>query len=132
MTVIKQIIEGRPLPLERARITRNGNYLPQRSKDYKNFIIACLYIDKIAPMQLITGKIEINIVFYMKPSRASKKQMLAQIGTPHLKRPDLDNLVKAILDAYNGIVWQDDSQIYCIQAQKIYCNKERTEIKVLY
>ena len=27
------------------------------------------------------------------------------------KRPDLDNIAKAVLDALNGLAYQDDSQI---------------------
>lgn len=35
-------------------------------------------------------------------------------------KPDLDNLVKAILDAMNGIVWVDDAQVFSMTACKNY------------
>lgn len=34
-------------------------------------------------------------------------------------RPDLDNLLKLVLDALNGIVWNDDSQVISIKTKKI-------------
>ena len=35
-------------------------------------------------------------------------------------RPDLDNIVKAAKDAFNGVVWMDDSQIVQMEAMKFY------------
>ena len=37
---------------------------------------------------------------------------------PHIARPDIDNLAKAVLDSLNQIVFKDDSQIYAITASK--------------
>ena len=38
----------------------------------------------------------------------------------HAKKPDVDNLVKSVLDGLNGIAFMDDSQICCITAAKRY------------
>lgn len=35
-------------------------------------------------------------------------------------RPDLDNYVKAVLDAANGIIWLDDSQVCNLNVEKRY------------
>jgi Holliday junction resolvase RusA-like endonuclease len=35
-------------------------------------------------------------------------------------RPDLDNLVKFYLDAGNGILWRDDSDVCALTAQKVF------------
>ncbi|EKC62922.1 endodeoxyribonuclease RusA family protein [human gut metagenome] len=39
-------------------------------------------------------------------------------GTPHIKRPDVDNVAKAILDALNGHAYNDDSAIALLTVQK--------------
>jgi Holliday junction resolvase RusA-like endonuclease len=36
------------------------------------------------------------------------------------KKPDLDNLLKLLKDACNGIVWMDDSQVVIMIAKKVY------------
>ena len=35
-----------------------------------------------------------------------------------MKKPDLDKLVRAILDAGSGVAWRDDSQVISITATK--------------
>jgi Holliday junction resolvase RusA-like endonuclease len=38
----------------------------------------------------------------------------------HIKKPDTDNLLKAVLDGLNGIAWADDSQVIRVSASKEY------------
>jgi Holliday junction resolvase RusA-like endonuclease len=38
----------------------------------------------------------------------------------HVKKPDLDNLIKLVKDCCNGIVWHDDSQVVKEECQKFY------------
>jgi Holliday junction resolvase RusA-like endonuclease len=37
-----------------------------------------------------------------------------------ITKPDVDNLAKAILDALNGVAYEDDSQVYSLEVQKWY------------
>jgi Holliday junction resolvase RusA-like endonuclease len=36
----------------------------------------------------------------------------------HAQRPDIDNLLKAVMDVMNGLVWSDDCQIDALTASK--------------
>lgn len=49
-----------------------------------------------------------------------KREAALQGAEPHTSRPDCDNVVKAALDAFNGIVWRDDSQVVRLIASKHY------------
>jgi len=52
----------------------------------------------------------------------------------HIKKPDTDNLTKAVKDALTGILWRDDSQVWHEQASKqIHAGDEspRVVIKVM-
>jgi Holliday junction resolvase RusA-like endonuclease len=40
------------------------------------------------------------------------------VGTPILKRPDIDNYAKLVLDALNGVAFKDDSQITRLTVSK--------------
>ena len=48
----------------------------------------------------------------------------------HTKRPDVDNLVKLVKDALNGIYWKDDSQVQITAAIKVNSLRPRTEVLV--
>ena len=46
-------------------------------------------------------------------------------------KPDIDNLIKFILDVGNGILWPDDNMISRISASKFFTEKPFTEITIL-
>jgi Holliday junction resolvase RusA-like endonuclease len=46
----------------------------------------------------------------------------------HTKKPDCDNLAKSILDALNGIAYDDDSQICSLTVHKFYGDTPRVEV----
>ena len=80
----------------------------------------------------LKGPVEIEAVFYMPiPESWSKKKKKEAVGEPHCCKPDGDNLLKKVLDLMNGIVYNDDCQVYKMTGIKIYDNNPRTEIKVV-
>ena len=56
------------------------------------------------------------------PSSHSKKRTTACLEGREApsKKPDLDNMAKAVLDAMNGVVFKDDSQIINLHLKKVY------------
>lgn len=40
------------------------------------------------------------------------------------KKPDVDNIVKIVLDALNGLAWHDDAQVTFLAVSKEYTGKE--------
>ena len=58
---------------------------------------------------------KVTITFVMPPPKR-----LGRRRPPHITKPDLDKLVRAILDAATGLVWIDDSQVTDISATKQY------------
>ncbi len=69
----------------------------------------------------------INFYCYCRPcQRKLSEEDINKI--PHTQKPDLDNMIKYILDCGNGILWHDDSEIYRIRAEKMWSRKPRTEI----
>lgn len=61
-------------------------------------------------------------------TKTNKLQMLARKVFP-TKRPDLDNLVKAVLDGLNGVAYSDDCQIVTMLSKKNYA--EAPYVKVI-
>lgn len=47
-----------------------------------------------------------------------------------ITRPDLDNVLKAVLDALNGVAYRDDAQVIHIEADKAYSQIAKTIVRI--
>lgn len=64
---------------------------------------------------------KVSIKFYLPmPKSWSKKKRKEMVWKPHQQRPDVDNLVKAFLDA----LCEEDSYIYGVRAEKYWSDDE--------
>lgn len=121
--MIEFVVPGKPVALPRPFATRRGGRGrgPVRmieAKDdhaihgYKQHV--ALYGRRAKPGGPLYEKLRIELVFVLpaigKP--AERPRSWAAV------RPDLDNLVKAVLDALNGVLYVDDAQIVIITAEK--------------
>lgn len=92
----------------------------QIKSQYRNEPIAC--------------PVSLEIVFFMPIPKATsgikKRQMLNGVCF-HMKRPDLDNLQKFVLDCLTNVILLDDAQIVEIRAKKIYSDKPGTFIRIM-
>lgn len=57
--------------------------------------------------------ISVRLDFYLTRPASAPRRVWAPI-----RKPDLDKLVRAVLDALTGIAWVDDSQVVSIQTTK--------------
>ena len=65
--------------------------------------------------------VEVTAQFLPPRSWSQKKQQAALRGEVFpTVRPDLDNAVKAIFDAFNKVVWRDDALVVRATVQKRY------------
>lgn len=60
------------------------------------------------------------------PKSTSKKARTAMLSgqTYPTKKPDVDNVVKIVLDALNGFAWHDDAQVIDLHISKTYTERE--------
>ena len=78
---------------------------------------------KLAHKSVLRGPEAICLyVEYLMPTPASwsNTKRLQAIGEPHTQTPDIDNLFKFILDAFNGVLWEDDRYISTIYGRKVW------------
>jgi Holliday junction resolvase RusA-like endonuclease len=72
----------------------------------------------------IDGPVRLCISFYMPRPLALEKKSSPSENIPHIKKPDIDNVEKAVLDALTGIgAWVDDSQVCEKYTTKYYVEK---------
>jgi len=113
---VKFKVPGEPQGKGRARIGKVGNfarmYTPAKTVAYES-LVALAAQDAMQGRALITGSvlIELLIVHAIPQSMSKKRKALALAGKIGCrKKPDTDNVLKAICDACNGVVWKDDVQ----------------------
>ena len=133
--MIKITIHRKPYPSPRPRFRNVGKYkqtyMPAEYLREKKIIADSM--EKIKPndFKIIESAIEMNVVFYMPiPASLSDKKRLELVGEPHIKKPDSDNLLKTYKDAFEGVLYKNDSQIYKVDILKIYSDNPRVEIEL--
>ena len=136
MKKAKFTIPGKPVPQKRHRMGRGFSYdpsAPDKKRVRTELILANRqkYIHK--------GDVSMFITFHMqRPKshyRTGKFKEFLKKGSPykHTSKPDIDNLVKFVMDSLSGIngFFLDDNQIVSVYADKIYSDKPRTEIIII-
>lgn len=132
-------VPGKPQGKVRARTFRNKytgkskSITPEQTVLYENFI-KDRFLQAGTGFYLERGKAAtLRIVArFLPPTSASKKRqtdMLEGRELP-LKKPDMDNIVKVVADALNGVAYHDDTQIVSVVAKKAYSAVEGLDITV--
>ena len=116
-------VNGEAVAKARPRMTKRGfAYTPAATRKYEAHarLAAGLAMADRSPLQEAV-RLEL-LVELPVPASWSKRKRAAAIAGDVLpaSRPDLDNFVKSALDAVNGIVVADDSQIVEVRARKKY------------
>ena len=133
--MIEITIPGTPTAKGRARAMRMGKtgirmYTPAKTASYESAcaLAAKLAMKSRAPLQ---GPLFVTFELHMPiPASLSLRKQVALVGRPHEKRPDVSNVIKAVEDALNGVVWHDDSQITHLTAQKVYSLEPKVVVRV--
>lgn len=107
-------------------------YTPTKTKDYEN-LVEQYFLLKYPKFQPLEGRIEINITAYFSIPKSVKnadvENMLNNTISP-TKKPDIDNVVKIILDAMNKFAFEDDNQITKLSIEKKYGLEEKIYLKI--
>lgn len=129
MPEIKITIPGPPIAQARPKFYRRGNfvgtYSPQQTEAGRWLLTARQQITEKVPEGV---PITMRCYFYMP---IPKSLPIKKHGIPpHMKKPDIDNLIKFCLDCLNGEAWHDDRQICFISGRKNYDETPRTELTI--
>lgn len=123
MTEAKEIVitfDIKPVPKGRPRLSRFGTtYTPSGTRQFENAIkmeARHKYRD-----QPLAGPLVVEVNLKMKsPKKPSKAY----------PRADVDNYAKGVLDACNGVIWIDDSQIVALIVTKEYALMDSIQLTV--
>ena len=135
MTRLHFSVLGEPRGKARHRTTKNGyTYTPKEQIQYENLVKVSF--QEAYPEWVPTDKevvhVDMTAYFTMPKSFSAKKRELAEMELLNpTKKPDVDNIVKSILDSLNNIAYLDDKQVTSCYIEKRYSDKPRVDVEIL-
>lgn len=65
-----------------------------------------------------------------KSTTKKKKAYITERGIPPAVKPDADNIAKAVLDALNGLAYDDDKAVCALSVEKVYSDREQIIVSI--
>ena len=137
LTEISFEVPGQPFGKQRPRVVNNGAfskaYTPKETVAYENLVK--LYFTQAARGKVFgnSDMLEIEIAAYYEipksTSKRKREQMLGNRIRP-TKKPDFDNIGKAICDSLNQVAYHDDSSIVEARISKYYSDRPRVDVTI--
>ena len=138
MTAIQFTIPGPAVGKGRPRAFRMNAgirmHTPEKTAKYESLVaMVASEAMKINGYSPIKGAVSVDllVVAQVPASWSQKKQQMAISGDVRpTTKPDADNVLKAVADACNGIVFDDDKQIVDVRVRKFYGTAPRVDVLV--
>lgn len=119
-------IPGQPQGKGRPRIGKIGQharmFTPAKTVAYEG-LVAHAAQQALAGAGLMDGPVAVNLFLDCQvPASWSGKKQRAALAGEHwpTTKPDADNVVKAVFDGCNGVLWRDDVQVVQLRVVKRY------------
>lgn len=129
--MIEFTVYGLPKGKARPRFvrTRQGvrTYTPKATETYQKDVLAA-YMDKYQATKL-NGLIWTKITAYFAVPKSVPKKRRADLVW-YDKKPDADNIAKSVLDALQGIAYDDDKQVVALIVYKQYGDVAKVDVQM--
>lgn len=107
-------------------------YTPTKTKDYE-ILVEEYFLLKYSKFKILEGRIKVSIIAYFSIPKTTKKSDINEMLDNNIsptKKPDIDNIVKVILDSMNKFAFKDDNQITKLEVEKRYSLEDKIYIKI--
>ncbi len=131
--IVRIVVPGKPQGKGRPRFSRATGraFTPEPTVRYENLVRYAAH-EAMAGAPMLVEALRLQIVAHIEvpASWSARKRQDALWGLimPEVK-PDFDNIAK-IVDALNGVVWDDDKRVVDAKQLKVYAATPRLEIEV--
>lgn len=129
--ILKFTVPGEPKAKARPRMMKTGFvYTPKDTVNYENLVKMC-FMEQCN--KKVSGEVEAIIKAYFaipKSVSKTKREAMVHCVVRPIKKPDGDNIAKAILDSVNKIAYDDDSQVVTLTVEKYYSESPRVEVEL--
>jgi len=120
--VIEFRADGVPVPQGSMKVI-NGRVLHSQGSALAVWRSTVAFAAKIAGAKVTDEPVEMTMVFIMPKPKTVKRDL------PTVP-PDLDKLVRGVLDALTHVCYSDDAQVVSINAHKVYGATPGVEIRL--
>lgn len=126
-------VPGIPVGKGRARAAviagRARLYTPAKTQHYEADVAksAAVAMGGADPFQ---GPVRLGLLITFPLPKAKRATRNRPAAHWHTSKPDASNVLKAVEDAMNGIVYRDDSQIAEVSVSKVYDPAGRASVQV--
>jgi Holliday junction resolvase RusA-like endonuclease len=130
-------VEGDPKGKGRPRFSRVGKftkvYTDKQTLTYEA-VIATFAKQAMGGTEPL--KTPVSVFLYVRlpiPQSYPKKRKEACLNGSEMpcKKPDIDNIAKTYLDAMNGVIFVDDTQVIDLHVKKLYAEKAGVDVMVM-
>lgn len=107
-------------------------YTPTKTKDYET-LVEQYFLLKYPKFKVFEGRVKVSIIAYFAIPKATKKSDIKEMLDNNIsptKKPDIDNIVKVVLDSMNKFAFRDDNQITKLEVEKKYSIEDKIYIKI--
>ena len=116
-------VSGRPRSTQTGSVIRVGGRSISLRRNTPWSAVCGLVGRQHAPVVPLTGPLAVDLLFTVKAPKSGKRRF------PTV-RPDAENLVKGLLDAWNGVLYEDDSQVIDLVIRKRYAMTEGVRVEI--
>ena len=130
--IIQLTIPGEPQGKQRPRWSPVGTYSPKKTVNYETYIKE-LFAIKYPDFVPVESVLEMELIIWlMIPASTSKrKKALMECGDLRPgKIPDVDNVLKVVMDALEKLAYKNDAKIVTAHQGKFYANKPHLDINI--
>jgi crossover junction endodeoxyribonuclease RusA len=116
-------VKGRPVPQGSLKFI-NGRPIHARATDLAVWRADIARNAEVFGYTPVSGGVKVSCSFvFLKPKSVKDRNL------PWVK-PDLDKLVRAVLDGLTGVAYEDDSQVVIVEAKKTYGEREGVWLEI--
>lgn len=133
--LITFVVPGQPQGKGRPRVGRVGAnarlFTPAKTVAYEG-LIAHAAQTAMAGRAMFEGPVAVEMALHCQvpASWSKRKQADALAGRVRpTTKPDADNVVKAVFDGCNGVLWRDDVQVVDARVRKVYAKTPCVEVR---
>ena len=125
-------VVGEPAPKGSMKIRRGGRGMTNdnsRTKSWQQYVeweaLKAMRESDLDPYRDQAMTVYIEFCITRPPSHYTRAGLVKKASAewPQTK-PDLDKLTRAVLDALEGVVYDNDSRVVCLAASKRYCDAD--------